>query len=96
MPELPEVETVKRGLTKLLKPSSKELLKLKKIEWYRPNLRIPFPKSLKKFENQPLISIDRRAKFLVFNFPNGNIISHLGMTGTWRQCKNQEKQNELT
>lgn len=82
MPELPEVETVKNNLNDIL-PTFKPI---KKIITYRKNLRIPFPfKQFNKITHTPLIQIRRRAKYLIFDFENTySMISHLGMTGTWR------------
>lgn len=84
MPELPEVETVKEGLKKIIgldNSISKLLLK-------RDNLRFPIPPEIpKKFKNQKIVSIERRAKYLLFYTPVGILISHLGMTGTWREQK---------
>lgn len=81
MPELPEVETVRRGLEKRIK---KQPI-IERIEFKRKDLRDPMPiKKLKTLEGAKLLSIDRRAKYLLFHTDRGIIISHLGMTGTWR------------
>lgn len=81
MPELPEVEVVRQGLEKILE--SKPVLK--KVELKRPDLREPIPiKQIRKLEGQPIIRVERRAKYLILWTPKGGMLSHLGMTGTWR------------
>lgn len=81
MPELPEVETVARNLNEILKPPFQIL------EWqfFRKDLRFPIPiQKLKKRVGQPVLKISRRAKYLLFELPDEVLISHLGMTGSWR------------
>lgn len=81
MPELPEVETVKRGLNRLLKGDPK----IDRIKLNRKDLRTPMTPALKsKFKGQPILRIQRRAKYLVFETPEWSILSHLGMSGSWR------------
>ena len=81
MPELPEVEVVRQGLEKLVGPKTK----LKKIELLRKDLREPFPvKKLRALEGALILSIRRRAKYLLIQTTQGTLLSHLGMTGTWR------------
>ena len=79
MPELPEVEVIKRGLGKHL-PGCKVL----EIVMGNKKLRLPMPrKNLKKYiQGARFKSVDRRAKFLLLTMENGAIlIVHLGMTG---------------
>lgn len=81
MPELPEVEIVCRNLSEMIKPREKIL------DWifFRADLRFKIPKKqLQSLINQPLINIQRRAKYILFNFQEDVVISHLGMTGSWR------------
>lgn len=81
MPELPEVETVARNLTDILKPPFQIL------EWrfFRKDLRFPIPqKKLKQLENSEIQKIGRRAKYLLLETESEVVISHLGMTGSWR------------
>jgi formamidopyrimidine-DNA glycosylase len=81
MPELPEVETVRRGLQEILEHQPKLL----KIELKRPDLRWPIPlKKLRSLEGEKVLSVGRRAKYLWFETSKGFLISHLGMTGSWR------------
>lgn len=81
MPELPEVEVVKRGLERILSGHPR----IEKIELLRPDLREPIPlKKLNVLLGAPVISLERRAKYLIIWTAKGGILSHLGMTGTWR------------
>jgi len=79
MPELPEVEVIKRGLALHL-PGRRVI----KIFAGNKKLRLPLPrKNLKEFiHGSQIQSIDRRAKFLLITMDNGAIlVIHLGMTG---------------
>lgn len=78
MPELPEVETVIRGLKPHLEGG--EIVDAKN---YRKDLRIPFPKNLKKsLTGQKILNITRRAKYILVHLSGGNIlVIHLGMSG---------------
>ena len=78
MPELPEVETVARGLAKRL-----ERHKLVKVETRRGDLRWPFPKGFaEKLTGRKVIKVRRRAKYIVAELDDGNaLLAHLGMSG---------------
>jgi formamidopyrimidine-DNA glycosylase len=78
MPELPEVETVCRGLRPKLLDR-----KIIKVIQNRPNLRIPFPANLaERTQNRTVKSINRRAKYIVIDLSSGeSLIIHLGMSG---------------
>jgi len=78
MPELPEVETVRRGLEPLL--VGKRVLGL---EQRRPDLRFPFPdKFAARVEGQTVASLHRRAKYLRAHIESGDVlVMHLGMSG---------------
>ena len=80
MPELPEVETVRRGLTQHLVGRRVVDLQLR-----RGDLRVPFPDDFKELiEGSEITSIDRRAKYLLIRLNNGiTWLSHLGMSGRW-------------
>lgn len=88
MPELPEVEVVRRGLEKLLlKSQGTALPRIEKIEFLRRDLRDPMPiRALKKLEGAQILAVRRRAKYLLIETDRGGILSHLGMTGTWREA----------
>lgn len=81
MPELPEVETVKNGLQELLPKRSviTDVFKSSK------NLRFKYPAQLKvKIKGNKILTLSRRAKYLLFDLGDNVLLSHLGMTGTWR------------
>lgn len=78
MPELPEVETVVRGLQQSVAGSS-----IARVELRRRDLRTPFPKDFaKQVEGAAITAVTRRAKYLVFTLSNQrSILAHLGMSG---------------
>lgn len=78
MPELPEVETVRRGLEPVLTGA-----RLTRVRQNRPDLRFPFPdRFVERLEGATVERLDRRAKYLLFPLSTGETwVSHLGMTG---------------
>jgi len=78
MPELPEVETVCRGLAPAL-----EGRLLLKVETRRAGLRIPFPKDFaKRLTGRRVIALRRRAKYILAALDSGEtLVIHLGMSG---------------
>ncbi len=78
MPELPEVETVKRGLEPVLAH-----VHIIKVEQNRPDLRFPFPKDfVKRLEGQKVGTLSRRAKYLLIPLESREtLVMHLGMSG---------------
>ena len=78
MPELPEVETVRRGLEPVM--AGKRLVR---VEQRRPDLRFPFPDNfVARTEGQAIVRLGRRAKYLVVELESGEaLIMHLGMSG---------------
>jgi formamidopyrimidine-DNA glycosylase len=81
MPELPEVETVRAGLERLLRKRPS----INRVQLQRADLRSPFPKDLaRRLTGQPITGVARRAKYLIFETPAIGLLCHLGMTGTWR------------
>ncbi len=78
MPELPEVETTRRGLEHRVVGCSLD-------DWAvrHPSLRWPIeiPSSL---QGEKLLALSRRAKYLLFEFSEGTLILHLGMSGSLR------------
>jgi formamidopyrimidine-DNA glycosylase len=78
MPELPEVETVRRGLAVRL-----EGRVIARVVKRRADLRVPMPRDLaRRLEGRRVQSIDRRAKYLLFRFDSDDVlIAHLGMSG---------------
>lgn len=81
MPELPEVETVRRGLEPWVQGA-----RIDKVILNRKDLRFPFPNGMaKKLEGTTIDSLGRRAKYLLFRLSSGHtMLSHLGMTGSYR------------
>lgn len=81
MPELPEVETVRRGLA-----PSMEGAVLAALELRRNDLRFPFPAEFSRLvSGRGITSLSRRAKYLLIDLDDGmTIIAHLGMSGSFR------------
>ncbi|HCM84420.1 MAG TPA: bifunctional DNA-formamidopyrimidine glycosylase/DNA-(apurinic or apyrimidinic site) lyase [Alphaproteobacteria bacterium] len=81
MPELPEVETTRRGLLKSLKGR-----RILSASLYTPRLRLPFPRDLKKILTGAVVqNIERRAKYMLWELSGGEIlVVHLGMSGRFR------------
>src|SRR5206468_262862 len=81
MPELPEVEIVRRGLASLVAPGTV----IERFELRRKDLRAPIPRSLpRRFAGAPILGFRRQGKYLLWDTPRAVLICHLGMTGTWR------------
>lgn len=78
MPELPEVETVRRGLQPAM-----EGRRILAVEQRRPDLRFPFPERfVERLEGQTVMALGRRAKYLLADLSSGEVlIMHLGMSG---------------
>ena len=77
MPELPEIEIVKRSLYKMINKA-----KIIDIKINNKNLRYKIAHSLsKKLVNEKILKISRRSKYLIFHFKNNFLLIHLGMTG---------------
>jgi len=78
MPELPEVETVRRGLQPVL-----EGRRLARVEARRPDLRFPFPDGfVQRLTGATIQRLDRRAKYLIAELDRGEtLVMHLGMSG---------------
>jgi len=78
MPELPEVETVRRGLEPVLAGA-----RLGRVHQNRPDLRFPFPdRFAERLDGAVVERLDRRAKYLLFPLSSGDTwVTHLGMTG---------------
>ncbi len=81
MPELPEVETVRRGLAPVM-----EGARISRAELRRPDLRFPFPPAFSEaLEGRRIVSLGRRAKYLLIDLEGGDVvIAHLGMSGSFR------------
>jgi formamidopyrimidine-DNA glycosylase len=80
MPELPEVETVRRGLSSLMVGRT-----VSNVIVHGGMLRFAIPRDLdERLRGTTLERIDRRAKYLLLRFSSCTLLSHLGMTGTWQ------------
>lgn len=78
MPELPEVETVRRGLEPVMVGAV-----LEKVEQRRANLRFPFPPDfVPRLQGRTLTALNRRAKYLLAELDSPDLLLiHLGMSG---------------
>ncbi len=81
MPELPEVETVRRGLSPVM-----EGARIVRVEQRRANLRTPFPTGfVARLEGATVTALSRRAKYLLLDLSTDEVlIAHLGMSGSFR------------
>src|SRR5579859_7608473 len=89
MPELPEVETVRRGLQPAM-----EGAKIVKAEVRRKDLRFAFQKDfVNRLEGQTVTVLGRRAKYLMADLGSGDVLlMHLGMSGSFRIQKEKDAQ----
>lgn len=80
MPELPEVETTRRGIAPHLEGHT-----VSDVVVRQPRLRWPVPRGLRKtLAGRELMLVERRAKYLLLRFAAGTLIIHLGMSGSLR------------
>ncbi|WP_188008755.1 bifunctional DNA-formamidopyrimidine glycosylase/DNA-(apurinic or apyrimidinic site) lyase [Grimontia hollisae] len=79
MPELPEVEVSRMGIT----PHAKDQV-VTKLEVRQPKLRWPVPDTLFNIEGQTIRAVKRRAKYLILETDIGYALVHLGMSGSLR------------
>ena len=81
MPELPEVETVRRGLAPVMEGAA-----IVRVEQRRANLRTPFPdRFVERLTGARVTALSRRAKYLLLDLTTGEVlIAHLGMSGSFR------------
>ena len=85
MPELPEVETSRRGIEPYIldQTVSDVVIRQKQLRW-------PITSTLKKQLNQQIIrQVDRRGKYILLRTDIGTVIMHLGMSGSLRIIDNQ-------
>ena len=80
MPELPEVETVRRGLEPAMQGA-----RFAKVEVRRGDLRWPLPKDFaKRLQGATVTGMGRRAKYLLADISSGDVlVMHLGMSGSF-------------
>jgi len=81
LPELPEVETVRRGLEPALVGAT-----ITAVDQRRPDLRFPFPEDFaKRLTGRRIETLQRRAKYLQARLDDGMVlVMHLGMSGSFR------------
>ncbi|MBV9394065.1 MAG: bifunctional DNA-formamidopyrimidine glycosylase/DNA-(apurinic or apyrimidinic site) lyase [Methylobacteriaceae bacterium] len=81
MPELPEVETVRRGLEPAMVGA-----RFSSVEQNRPDLRFPLPERfVERLQGRRIVAFGRRAKYLLADLDDGNVlVMHLGMSGSFR------------
>ncbi|MGD9539706.1 bifunctional DNA-formamidopyrimidine glycosylase/DNA-(apurinic or apyrimidinic site) lyase [Methylocystis sp.] len=81
MPELPEVETVRRGLAPALVGAT-----IAHVELRRHDLRLPFPERFAaRLQGRRVLDLRRRAKYLIADLDDANsLIMHFGMSGSFR------------
>lgn len=80
MPELPEVETTRRGVERAAAGQI-----IRELRLYDPRLRWPVdPAMASQIAGQQLLKVDRRAKYLLLRLERGTLILHLGMSGSLR------------
>lgn len=81
MPELPEVETVRRGLAPALVGT-----RLVSVDQRRPDLRFPFPENfVQRLTGRRVDALSRRAKYLLADLDDAQVlVMHLGMSGSFR------------
>src|SRR5712672_4415886 len=81
MPELPEVETVRRGLAPVM-----EGARFVEVVANRGDLRWPLPKDfVQRLKGQTVSGLGRRAKYLLADLSSGDVlVMHLGMSGSFR------------
>lgn len=76
MPELPEVEVTRMGISPYLISQT-----VKKVAVYNPNMRWPIPAEIAQLNGQVIDKIERRAKYLLLYCHAGIALLHLGMSG---------------
>ncbi len=92
MPELPEVETVRRGLEPALVGR-----RITRLELRRDNLRFPFPPRFRqRLEGATVTALTRRAKYMLAHLSTGEcLILHLGMTGRFSVVRANGRNSDL-
>jgi len=91
MPELPEIEIVKRSLFKMINKA-----RIVDIKINNKDLRYKVSHtSLKKLINKKILRISRRSKYLIFHFKNKLLLVHLGMSGKFLVKRKKNIKNLL-
>ena len=79
MPELPEVETVRRGIEPHIKGK-----RVRAIEVRNEKLRYPIKPEIEKLYGETILAVERRAKYLILTTGHYKVLIHLGMSGAIR------------
>src|ERR671927_1941063 len=89
MPELPEVETVRRGLAPAMVGA-----RIVAVEQRRPDLRFPFPERFPdRLQGQEVTALGRRAKYLLADLSSSEVlVMHLGMAGRFTVAQDADPQ----
>jgi formamidopyrimidine-DNA glycosylase len=85
MPELPEVETTRRGIEPQVTG-----FRVKKLTVREPRLRWPVPAELAAMEGRTVRAVTRRGKYLLLDTTAGTALIHLGMSGSLRLSRPDE------
>ncbi|MDU6409520.1 MAG: bifunctional DNA-formamidopyrimidine glycosylase/DNA-(apurinic or apyrimidinic site) lyase [Yersiniaceae bacterium] len=85
MPELPEVETSRRGIEPFMAGHTIQhaIVRNSRLRW-------PVSTEIMALSDQPVLSVQRRAKYLLIELPRGWIIVHLGMSGSLRMLREEQ------
>ncbi|URZ86748.1 DNA-formamidopyrimidine glycosylase [Floricoccus penangensis] len=90
MPELPEVENVRRGLTNLVKGK-----KISSVEARYPRMVLTGAEEFEKaLKNQTINSVERRGKYLIFKLDEDVFVSHLRMEGKYNLYQDEIPENK--
>ena len=81
MPELPEVETTRRGIAPYLKDHI-----IRRVKIHNTSLRWPVPDEIKAISGKKILEVGRRGKYLLVKNSAGTALIHLGMSGSLRIC----------
>ncbi|MEM7292002.1 MAG: bifunctional DNA-formamidopyrimidine glycosylase/DNA-(apurinic or apyrimidinic site) lyase [Pseudomonadota bacterium] len=85
MPELPEVETTKRGIAPFLEGAT-----VTRVTVRQPQLRWPIPSGIQQLKGARVDAIERRGKYLLLRSEPGTAILHLGMSGSLRVASSSD------
>lgn len=85
MPELPEVETTRRGIEPYLLNK-----RIARLDIFERRLRWPIPAEVQSLQHSIVTAIDRRGKYLLIRVKAGTAIVHLGMSGSLRVSTKKE------
>ena len=87
MPELPEVETSRRGIAPYLQQQvvDKVVIRQRQLRW-------PIPRGLaSRIEGRRILEVTRRGKYILLGFEHGSLILHLGMSGSLRITESESR-----